>query len=430
MARAMKDSGVAWIGKIPHGWEVRTLKSVATVNDDVLNENLAADLIIEYVDISSVSFDKGIEVTQMMEFGNAPSRARRLVKHGDIILSTVRTYLRAIAPIIQPPSNLVVSTGFAVIRPRKNIVFAFIKYSLQDDFFMGEVAARSTGVSYPAINANELMAIQVVIPPISEQCAIAEYLDQQTALIDQRLSTLEEKKSVLVELRKATIHEAVTKGLNKNAPMKDSGVAWIGEIPAHWTRLRIKDVCRAYIGATAKEARYYVGLEHIQPWLGTYQAADRAEIEASTGQLIAAGVMCFSKLRPYLAKAFVANESLFVTTELLTFIPRSAVVDADFLTRYVLTHGFITEVNDAVAGTKMPRVDWQIFATRTIFLPPLDEQLAIANHLDQQTQHIDAQLATLDEQAQVLKELRKAIIHEAVTGKIDLSGVESGEGAR
>ena len=169
-----------------------------------------------------------------------------------------------------------------------------------------------------------------------------------------------------------------------------------------------------------------MGLEYITPWLGTYETVDRAEVEVSTGQFISEGVMCFSKLRPYLAKAFVANEPLFVSTELLTFVPRHTVIAPHFLRSYLLTHGFIVEVNDAVAGTKMPRVDWHLLATRTIFLPPISEQLAIANYLHPQTQQIDAQLATLDEQVQVLKELRKAIIHEAVTGKIDLSGVVAG----
>lgn len=208
--RAMKDSGVAWIGEIPLGWEVYTLKSVASVNDNVLNEGVAADSIIEYIDIGSVSADKGIEFTQTLAFGDAPSRARRLVKHGDVIVSTVRTYLRAIAPIVQPPSNLIVSTGFAVIRPRKKVVSEFIAYSLQDDTFMSEVAARSIGVSYPAINANELMSIQVIVPPLPEQRAIADYLDRQTALIDAQLATLAEQARVLKELRKAIIHEAVT----------------------------------------------------------------------------------------------------------------------------------------------------------------------------------------------------------------------------
>ncbi|MEQ1916545.1 MAG: restriction endonuclease subunit S, partial [Gallionella sp.] len=206
----MKESSIAWIGEVPAHWSVYTLKSVASVNDNVLSENISAESIIEYVDIGAVSADKGIEFTQSMTFIDAPSRARRLVKHGDVIISTVRTYLRAIAPVFQPPSNLVVSTGFAVIRARKKVISEFIRYSLQDESFMSEVTARSIGVSYPAINANELMSIQIVVPTVCEQRAIAAYLDQQTQHIDAQLATLDEQAQVLKELRKAIIHEAVT----------------------------------------------------------------------------------------------------------------------------------------------------------------------------------------------------------------------------
>jgi type I restriction enzyme S subunit len=197
--------------------------------------------------------------------------------------------------------------------------------------------------------------------------------------------------------------------------MKDSGVAWIGKVPRHWASLRIKDVCRAYIGYTVKNADKYVGLEHITPWLGNYHAVDRTEAAVSTGQSISDGVMCFAKLRPYLAKIFVANEPLFVTTELLTFTPRRAVVDVNFLKYYLLTNGFITEVNDAVSGTKMPRVDWHTLATMAVFLPHISEQRTIADYLDQQTALIDQRLNTLEKKKTVLAELRKATIHEAVT---------------
>lgn len=435
MARAMKDSGVAWIGKIPHGWEVRTLKSVASVNDDVLNENIAADLIIEYVDIGSVSFDKGIEVTQIVEFGNAPSRARRLVKHGDIILSTVRTYLRAIAPIIQPSSNLVVSTGFAVIRPRKNIVFAFIKYSLQDDIFMNEVAARSTGVSYPAINANELMAIQVVIPPIPEQRAIAKYLDRQTVLIDQRLSTLEEKKSVLAELRKATIHEAVTKGLNKNALMKDSGVALVGLVPSHWSAVRFKDVAQLNPSTSLPkldEIDFFpmeaIGVD------GGLTFGQRKPVSQSSGySQMKNGDVCFAKVTPCFenGKSAIVEGLEFgvalATTEITILRPNKK-INRHFLHYRIKGLDFAAGgANEMKGAGGLKRVPERFAAEFVFQLPPLSEQLAIANHLDQQTQQIDAQLATLDEQVRVLKELRKAIIHEAVTGKIDLSGAVSGK---
>ena len=111
-------SGVAWLGDIPAHWRVLPLKAVATCNDDVLPESTAEGTLIEYLEISGVEAGRGITQTETLTFGSAPSRARRVVHHGDVLISTVRTYLRAIATVANPPENLIASTGFAAIRPK------------------------------------------------------------------------------------------------------------------------------------------------------------------------------------------------------------------------------------------------------------------------------------------------------------------------
>ena len=113
-----RDSGVEWIGEVPAGWEVKSLKFTATINDDTLLENTDPDFEFDYVDIGSVDYVEGISSKETMIFENAPSRARRIVKSGDTIVSTVRTYLRAIASIGEFDKPLIVSTGFAVVRPK------------------------------------------------------------------------------------------------------------------------------------------------------------------------------------------------------------------------------------------------------------------------------------------------------------------------
>ena len=115
---AYRPSGVEWLGEIPAHWEVRRLKYLATVNDEALPETTDPDMEITYVDIGSVDSVAGITGTEDLVFEDAPSRARRIVRQGDIIISTVRTYLKAIARIESTDANLIASTGFAVIRPR------------------------------------------------------------------------------------------------------------------------------------------------------------------------------------------------------------------------------------------------------------------------------------------------------------------------
>ena len=185
-----RDSGVEWVGKIPMGWEAKPLKFTATINDDTLLENTDTDFEFDYVDIGSVDYVEGISSKETMTFENAPSRARRIVKSGDTIVSTVRTYLRAIASIGEFDNPLIVSTGFAVVRP-KTVYADFLAYALKASFFVQSVVARSVGVSYPAINASEIGNIFVPVPRKKEQTAIATFLARETAKIDNLIEKQE-----------------------------------------------------------------------------------------------------------------------------------------------------------------------------------------------------------------------------------------------
>ena len=218
----------------PEDWTSKRLKYMATYNDEALPESTAELLEIDYVEISGVSLTGGIEEINRMRFHEAPSRARRKVRSGDILISTVRTYLRAIASIEDAPDNLIASTGFCVVRPSEEVDSGFLGWAVKSELFISEVVAQSVGISYPAINASKLVTIEVPLPPLDTQQRIAQFLDDKTARID---ALIEKKRALLdrlAEKRQALITRAVTKGLNPNAPMKSSGIDWLGDIPAHW----------------------------------------------------------------------------------------------------------------------------------------------------------------------------------------------------
>ena len=204
-----RSSGFGWLDAVPEHWEVLRLKYVASINDETLSESTPADLEIMYVDISSVDGLRGITSVEPMLFEDAPSRARRIVRDGDTIISTVRTYLRAIAPIRDPHSNLIVSTGFAVVRPR-NVDPDYLSYALRESGFIDSIVARSVGVSYPAVIAAEIGAIPIPLPPPSEQRAIAVFLDQETTRIDEMAAKIDAAVQRLQEYRTALITAAVT----------------------------------------------------------------------------------------------------------------------------------------------------------------------------------------------------------------------------
>lgn len=205
-----KDSGVEWLENLPEYWNSKALKFLCTYNDEALSGTTDPDTEIEYIDIGSVSAIEGISKTEKIIFSKSPSRARRIVRDGDVIVSTVRTYLEAISPIVNPPENLIVSTGFAVIRPSSQLDKGFAAYCLRAKGFIREVVARSVGVSYPAINASELVNIKIPSLPYQEQQTIANFLDHEIAKIDTLIAKQEKLIELLKERKIALISAAVT----------------------------------------------------------------------------------------------------------------------------------------------------------------------------------------------------------------------------
>jgi type I restriction enzyme S subunit len=205
----MKDSDVEWIGEVPEHWDIRRIKDVCSINDQTIGANENPQREILYVDISSVNFLHGITSKEPLPLADAPSRARRVVKDGDVIVSTVRTYLRAIANIENPEPNLIVSTGFAVLRP-KGLLASYAGYAFRTSFFIERIVCESTGVSYPAINSSEIASFDIPTPPEDEQQLITKYLDKKCSEIDAICSALNKQVNALTELRKTLINDVVT----------------------------------------------------------------------------------------------------------------------------------------------------------------------------------------------------------------------------
>lgn len=204
----LKDSGIEWIGEIPAHWDLDRIKFCATYNDEALKEKEDPELIIKYVDIGSVSLSDGITFIEEFSYQDAPSRARRITRKGDIIVSTVRTYLKAIAPIGE--DGLIVSTGFCVLRPNEKISSKYMEYYCKSDCFTNNVSRNSYGISYPAINASALVSFHITRPPDEEQKQIVDYLDEKCGKIDRLIAIKQEKIEKLQEYKKSLIYEYVT----------------------------------------------------------------------------------------------------------------------------------------------------------------------------------------------------------------------------
>lgn len=206
----MKDSGIEWIGEIPEEWNPIRLKYIANYNTTTLTENTNADYEFDYIDIGSVTYGKGIEQFQPMKFSDAPSRARRVVKPHDVIVSTVRTYLKAIAYVPEYDRPVVVSTGFLTLTAKPIILPKFLRYAVESEPFVSGIEANSVGISYPAINTSEAIKVTIILPPLSEQHTIADYLDSKCSEIDSAISLKKQQIETLNDYKKSLIYEYVT----------------------------------------------------------------------------------------------------------------------------------------------------------------------------------------------------------------------------
>lgn len=206
----MKDSGVEWIGKIPESWKLKKIKYVSSSDDEqVKTQDISFGKTIRYVDIGTVNLTEGITGYQEMSLLDAPSRARKIVRIGDTIVSTVRTYLKAIA-YIQDEENVVVSTGFSVLRPKK-VDKKFFNYCIISDSFTKQVENVAWGIAYPSISNSNLVNLKISYPAdVSEQQAIADFLDEKTAIIEKVISNILSQIVNIDKQKKTLIYDYVT----------------------------------------------------------------------------------------------------------------------------------------------------------------------------------------------------------------------------
>ena len=206
----MKDSGVEWIGEIPNYYQIGKLKNLCKENQRNLSNSTDPNYELQYIEISDVNSEGIINNSTPYIFSESPSRCRRIVQKGDVIVSTVRTYLKSIGLIEEEVKDLICSTGFSVLTPNIEINPKYLFYLLRTEWFISMVISKSEGVSYPSIQSEKLMNIEVVFCKLSEQHEIVSYLDEQTQLIDKNIQTEERKIELLKEYRQSLISEVVT----------------------------------------------------------------------------------------------------------------------------------------------------------------------------------------------------------------------------
>lgn len=437
-----KDSGVEWLKLSPSSWETKALKYIVSCNDEVLSESTDPDMEFEYIDIGGVSSSEGITRTETMTFSRAPSRARRVVKDGDIIVSTVRTYLEAIAPISSEFDGRIASTGFAVLRP-KFLLSSFARYALRARHFIDSVVARSTGVSYPAINSSELINIKIVVPSWEEQQVIADFLDYEIARIDRLIAQQKRLIELLKEKRQAVISHAVTKGLNPNAPMKNSGIEWLGQVPEHWIyNFKLGAVAEQNRGSfvngpfgsdllsneLTQEGVPVIYIRDVKP-SGYYRKSTDCVTHKKAKQLnvckVEPGDVLVAKVGSPPGDACIYPNSepeAIITQDVVRIRVNKQLCDAYYLSCLLNSTYGKAIVDDISVESTRKRFGLGDYKQLKIPLPPLDEQIQLASWIRDQCDKLDMLNTKAKCTIDLMQERRTALISAVVTGKIDLRG--------
>ncbi|MCL4543141.1 MAG: restriction endonuclease subunit S [Chloroflexi bacterium] len=234
----LTPSGIEWLGDVPAHWVVKPLKRWARVNQQTLPETTDPDYVFRYLDIGAVETGQLVRSPERLRFGDAPSRARRMLSKGDTIVSTVRTYLKAIYFLAEDATDLIASTGFAVLTPTAEVLPEYLGYVLQSGGFIERVIAYSVGVAYPAIAESRLASLHLAFPPtLVEQCGIVEQVKSSTQSLEAAIQRTRDEMALLREYRTRLIADVVTGKLDvrhvvPESPAPVDGQAWLDDVEA------------------------------------------------------------------------------------------------------------------------------------------------------------------------------------------------------
>jgi len=399
-----KPSGIDWIGEIPEHWEVKKLKYVDLVimgqspdSEDYLDDEKATPFLQGNAD-----FGQLFPIPRV--YCNAVSKTSR---QNDILLS-VRAPIGAINI---SDKEYGIGRGLCAVRAlTSNYKFLFYHMIIKHE----ELNSIGTGSTYKAVTVENVKSTNLIFPPLSEQTAIANYLDRKTAEIDQTIADKEALIGLYEEEKKGLINEAVTKGLNPNVPLKPSNIEWLGDVAEHWEVKKLKYWLN--IITTKSEIQINkVGLENIESNTGNYIETD-SDFEGEGISFIEDDIL-FGKLRPYLAKVYLSKFKGSAVGDFFVLRCKDKVLPK-FAHFRLLGYSFIYVCNSSTFGAKMPRVGWDFLSNLKIAFPPIPEQAAIVDYIETETAKINEKMTLARQEIELLKEFRQALIFECVTGKV------------
>lgn len=420
----MKPSGIEWIGDIPDDWEVRKLLSLFKEHKD-RNKNL------EEQNLLSLSYGKIKRKDINNNDGLLPAsfETYNIVEKGDIVfrLTDLQNDKRSLRTGIVTQRGIITS-AYVTIRPKIKLDSRFYHYLYHMYDICKVFYGMGDGVRQ-GMGFEDLKNIPTLIPPLKTQQRIADYLDEKCGEIDATIAKQKESIEKLKAYKQSLISETVTKGLDKSAPLKPSGIEWIGDIPAHWEVCKIKNHCNLKTGSTpsSKDLSMFDGTEN---WFTPSDFTENYMLKNSLRRLNAKVfdqnlVPIFPPLSVLIVGIGATTGKVGFTTsksssnqQITAIIPKNKNIFPKFLLFWMIANTKM--IRETALFTTLPILNNDTLGNATLLIPPYKEQLELASYIENKNIEIDVIINKKQNIIQKLDAYKKSLIFECVTGKTDL----------
>lgn len=435
---AYKDSGVEWLGEVPAHWEVGRLKyACQAFPSNIDKKSYEGEEPIRLCNYTDVYYND--RIVDGMNFMEATATAAQIAKFalraGDTIITKDSETADDIAKAAYVPSDLpgvVCGYHLSIVRPKGDVRGAFVKRLFDSRYAAACFEVSANGLTRVGLGQYAVDNAAFPWPPVQEQTAIAAFLDRETAQIDALIAEQERLIELLKEKRQAVISHAVTKGLDPDVPMKNSGVEWLGKVPAHWEVRRLGSLASIVRGASPRPAgdtRYFHG--NHTPWVTVAEITkdDNADLSktreflteegAKFSRLFRRGTLIYSNSGATLGVPKILRLDACANDGVVGFENLSTELTTAFLYHHLsaLTQTIREMIKQ---GAGQPNLNTDIVKTTAISLPPMDEQVAICAYVSEIVSEFNALGIEAERAIALLNERRSALISAAVTGQIDV----------
>lgn len=429
--REYKDSGIEWIGKIPAGWEVRRFRTLFSFSHGVhitkTDFTEQGILCVTYGDIhvkGNTELNPDIQSLHYIDIKFTETSKNAKLRKNDFVFADTSEDMEGSGNFAYLNANMDIMAGYHTIiaKPQHNESTRFLAYFFDSLWFRSQIRSQVYGVKVFSITKSILKNTKVLLPPLPEQEAIAAYLDEKTTHIDSAIANLQLQAEKLSAYKRQLIAKMVTRGLNETVTYKDSGIEWIGKIPAGWEVVPLKTVAKdnrtrnigmqcnvllslSYGNIITKDINSSFGL--IPENFETYQIVNPGYIVLRLTDM--------QNDKRSLRSGYVTHRGI-ITSAYIGLIPMDN-INNKYLS-YVLHVYDLKKVYYALGSGLRQSIKYVDIKNLPILQPPLPEQEAIAAYLDKKITLIASITADIQRQIEQLKNYRKIIIHDAVTGRI------------